>query len=68
MRVDGNDVSEPGHNVVQLLPLILRILEAQRILMACHPRIDDVVDREMVRRAHQYFVFFVAHRIGLASG
>ena len=61
LRIHHNDVGEFSHLVAQLVPLLLCPLEAQRLFVPCHPRVDDVFDREEIRRTHQYLVFAGCH-------
>ncbi len=61
LRIHHNDVGEFSHLVAQLVPLLLCPLEAQRLFVPRHPRVDDVFDREEIRRTHQYLVFAGCH-------
>ncbi len=55
--LDGRDLRELADRVAQLFPLLPGTVEAQRLVLAGHPRVDHVVDREKVGRTHQYLVF-----------
>ena len=65
LRIDRHDLGDLSDRITQILPLPLRKVEAHRALVTRHPRVDDVIDREIVRRAHQDSVFFSAHRFSL---